>query len=182
MPQLSQYLTKLGRTGERSGLARLEVVSARISAIVHATEDTDRVLQAVRQVFPDGTFPSKPETRKFNGHYGNEIGMITLSVRGTPARLFLEHIWKNLPSCESASILDALDVHLDPNRGLHLRLDKQEASRGRLKMKDQDPIKVHLSFQTRIKSDLGLGEGVKLLLESLENSLGKSSPHSRAAG
>jgi RNA binding exosome subunit len=62
-----------------------------------------------------------------------------------------------------------LDKHLDPSGGLHLRLDKEEVVRGILRMKDQDPIKIHLSFRTEIKSNLGLNEGIKQLLESFEN-------------
>jgi RNA binding exosome subunit len=147
----------------------LEIVSARISAIVHATEEVDRVLQGLSQVFPEGSLPSKAETRKFHGHYGNEIRMVDMYIQGASARSFLEHLWKNLPSLDRTSILDALDKHLDPSGGLHLRLDKEEVVRGILRMKDQDPIKIHLSFRTEIKSNLGLNEGIKQLLESLEN-------------
>lgn len=100
--------------------------------------------------------------------------MVNLTIRGGPARSFLEHLWKNLPSLDRASVLDALDKHLDPTGRLHLRLDKQEVFRGILRMKDQDPIKIHLSFQRRVKSDLELTEGIKQFLESLENSLGDS--------
>jgi len=162
-------------------LPQLEVVSARISAIVHATEDVDRILQALSRVFPKESFPSKAETRRFHGHFGNEIRMVNLIVRGGPARSFLEHLWKSLPSFDRASVLDALDKHLDSSGGLHLRFDKQEVFRGILRMKDQDPIKIHLSFQSRIKSDLELSEGIKQLLESLENSLGDSTNHSEIA-
>jgi RNA-binding protein len=156
----------------------LEVVSARISAIVHATEDVDRVLQALSQVVPEGAFPSKAEIRKFHGHYGNEIRMVNLSARGGPAGSLLEHLWKSLPSFDRASVLDALDKHLDPSGGLHLRLDKQGIFRGIFRMKDQDPIKIQLSFRSRIKSDLELNERIKQLLESLENSFGDSTNHS----
>ena len=107
--------------------------------------------------------------------------MVNLIVRGGPARSFLEHLWKSLPSFDRASVLDALDKHLDSSGGLHLRFDKQEVFRGILRMKDQDPIKIHLSFQSRIKSDLELSEGIKQLLESLENSLGDSTNHSEIA-
>jgi RNA binding exosome subunit len=148
----------------------LEVISAKISAIVHATEDVDRVLQALSRVFPDGSLPSKAETRRFNGHYGNEIRIVDLSIRGAPARSFLKYLWKSLASFDRASILNALDKHLDPNGGLHLRLDKEEVFRGILRMKDQDPIKIHLSFRKEIKSGLDLNQGIKQLLEALENS------------
>jgi len=39
-------------------------------------------------------------------------------------------------------------------------------------MKDQDPIKIQLSFRRRIKSNLEPEEEIKQLLESLENGLG----------
>jgi RNA-binding protein len=147
----------------------LEVISAKISAIVHATEDADRVLQALRRLFPDGSLPSKAETRRFDGHYGNEIRIVDLSIRGAPARSFLKYLWKNLPSFDRASILDALERHLDPSGGLHLRLDKEEVFRGAFRVKDQDPIKIHLSFRKEIKSNLDPNLGIKQLLESLED-------------
>ena len=149
---------------------RLEVISAKISAIVHATEDVDRVLQALSRLFPEGSFPSKAETRRFNGHYGNEIRIVDLSIRGATARSFLKYLWKGLTSFDRALILDTLDKHLDLSGGLHLRLDKEEIFRGVLRMKDQDPIKIHLSFRKEIKSGLDLNQGIKQLLESIENS------------
>jgi RNA binding exosome subunit len=151
-----------------SGFMRLEVISAKISAIVHATEDADRVLQALRQLFPEGSLPSKAETRRFDGHYGNEIRIVDLSIRGASARSFLEYLWENLPSLDRVSILDTLEKHLDTSGGLHLRLDKEEVFRGTLRVKDQDPIKIQLSFRKEPKSDSNLIEGIKQLLESLE--------------
>ncbi len=75
-----------------------------------------------------------------------------------------------MTSFDRALILDTLDKHLDPSGGLHLRLDKEEIFRGVLRMKDQDPIKIHLSFRKEIKSGLDLNQGIKQLLESIENS------------
>jgi len=149
---------------------RLEVISAKISAIVHATEDVDRVLQALSRVFPDGSRPSKTETRRFNGHYGNEIRIVDLSIRGTPARSFLKYLWKCLASFDRALLLDTLDKRIDPGGRLHLRLDKEEVFRGILRMKDQDPIKIQLSFRKGVKSNLDPNQGIKQLLESLEDS------------
>ncbi len=138
----------------------------------------DTVFQAVRQLFPKGTFPSKAETRKFNGHYGNEIGTINLFIRGPPAGLFLQHLWKSLPSFDRVSILDAMDMYIDLSGGLHLRLDKQEALHGILRLRNQDPIKIHLSLHTRVKSNLQPSEGIKQLLDSFEN----SKYHSKISG
>ncbi len=155
----------------------MEVVSARISAIVHATEDVDRVLQALSRIFPEGSLPPKADTQRFHGHYGNEIRMVDLSIRGAPARSFFEHLWKRLSSFDRVSILDALEKHLDPSGSLHLRLDKEEVLRGIVRMKDQDPIKIHISFRTKVKSDLKPKEEIQQLLDSLENGLGNPTDH-----
>jgi RNA-binding protein len=156
------------------GTTGIEVVSGKISAIVHATEDVDRVLRALSSVFPQRSLPSQVETRRLHGHYGNEIRMVDLSIRGAPARSLLEYLWKSLPSFDRASILDALEKHLDSSGGLHLRLDKEEVFRGILRLKDQDPIKIQLTFRTKIGSDSGVTEGVRELLESLEIGLENS--------
>lgn len=164
--------------GERLELTELDVLSGKVSAIVHATEDIDRVLQALAQLFPERSLPSKAETRRFHGHHGNEIRMVEVSFRGASARSLLEYLWKSLSSFDRASILDALDKHLESNGVLHLRLDKEEVFRGVLKMKEQDPIKIQLSFERGIKSDFEPNEEVKRLLKSLENSSGNPTDHS----
>ena len=53
-----------------------------------------------------------------------------------------------------------------------MRLDKEQVFRGIITLKDQDPIKIQLSFRRRIKSNLEPEEEIKQLLESLENGLG----------
>ena len=153
---------------------RLEAISAKVSAIVHATEDLERVLQSLSRLFPDASLPSKAETRRFSGHYGNEIRIVNLSIRGATARSFLKYLWSRMVSFDRASILDALDKHLDPSGVLHLRLDKEEVFRGVFRIKDQDPIKIQVSFKKEVKSDLDPSRGIKQLLESLENSWGHS--------
>ena len=153
---------------------RLEVFSAKISAIVHATEDLERVLQSLSRLFPDASLPSKAETRKFGGHYGNEIRIVNLAIRGATARSFLKYLWGGMVSFDRASILESLDKHLDPSGILHLRLDKEEAFRGMFRIRDQDPIKIQLSFKKEIKSDLDPSQGIKQLLESFENNFGHS--------
>jgi RNA binding exosome subunit len=152
----------------------MEVASARVSAIVHATEDAERVHQALIRLFPNGSLSSKRETRRFYGHYGNEIHMIELSIRGSLANSLLAHVWKSLASFDRASVLSELEARVDMSAALHLRFDKEEAFRGIIKLKDQDPIKIQLSFRAKTKSDVGPNEGVKQFLESLETSLATS--------
>ena len=96
--------------------------------------------------------------------------MIDLSIRGGPANSLFEHVWKSLTSFDRASVLRELDAHVDTGGALHLRFDKEEAFRGIVKLKDQDPIKIQLSFRAGTKSDPGPNQGIKQFLESLETS------------
>src|SRR5438552_18759822 len=117
------------------GVPELEVISAKISSIVHATEDVDRVLQSLSRVFPEGALPSKAETRRFHGHYGNEIRTVELSIRGARARSFLYHLWTSLPRFDRASILGALGSHLDASGGLPFSLVMGPVLRGIIRLK-----------------------------------------------
>src|SRR2546429_9733208 len=138
MSQLSQYFNEASTEVRKTGFRSLEAFSAKISAIVHATEDVDRVLQALSRVFPEGALPSKAETRRFHGHYGNEIRTVELSIRGAPARSFLDHLWKSLPSFDRASILGALGSHLDASGGLPFRLVQEQDLPGEIRDKGQE--------------------------------------------
>src|SRR5947208_17092728 len=111
MSQLSQYFNEASTEVRKTGFRSLEAFSAKISAIVHAPEDVDRVLQALSRVFPEGALASKAETRSLHGHYGTEIRIVELSIRSAPARSFLLHLWKCLPSLDRASILAAPSKH-----------------------------------------------------------------------
>lgn len=143
----------------------MQVVSARISAIVHATEDSEKVIYAMRQACSRELFQSEPDRRALKGHYGNEISTVTLSMRGHPARLFFNHLWRMLPSGDRETLLNDLDTRLDEEGRLHLRLGKEQCFRGALRLKDQDPIKILVSFRKSSDPGLRLAEDIRQFLD-----------------
>lgn len=151
-----------------SGCGKLEdvkAVSIKISSITHATEDIEKVLQAVFNVCPED-FPRKVQTDKAKGHYGNEIVICNLVVRGgSKAERFLDSLWRHMSNVDRNRVCDETQVRVDESGKLHLRLDKQEALRGRLRLQDNDVLKIEILFKT---TDNSAGSRVEMVRKRIE--------------
>ena len=122
-------------------------VSAKLSTLVHATEDSRKVFRALDQVCPTLNFEQKSETRRFKGHYGNEITTLTVSVRKRSAGPFIHYLLKLFSNGERTALLHDLDSRMDDDGHLYVRLDKQQCLQGSVRLADQDPIKCEFSFE-----------------------------------
>jgi RNA binding exosome subunit len=143
----------------------VQVSTARVSAIVHATEDPGNVILALSQLGGQELFQPRIEKKVLKGHFGNEITTVTLSLQGRLAVSFLTNIWSSLSSEDRDTILDELDGRLDEEGRLHLRLDKQRCFRGTLRLNDKDAIKVQVCFR-----QLSDSTEVRRFLESIAES------------
>ncbi len=146
---------------------RLKVNSVKLSAIVHATEDSNKVIRALLTACPAELFPSEVGERTFKGHHGNEITTISKSLRGSGSNAFLDFLWESLPRVDRETVLSSISSYIDDGGGLHLRIDKQESLRGVLRIQDREPIKIEISFQTQGKSNQQVLDTVRKRLESL---------------
>lgn len=127
------------------------VTSAKLSVLAHATEDSEKVVQALGGIFPE-TLPYKSERHALKGHFGNGIVTISRIIHGRAAESLLESFWGKLLPHERETLIAELETRLDEEGRLHLRMDKQSSLRGVLRLKEDDPIKVEIGFQAR--SDL----------------------------
>jgi RNA-binding protein len=119
-----------------------------ISTIAHATDDLDKIQTALRFIIPESLKGREIFTRKYvEGHHGNPI--VTFEAKLTKhseVEQFTNHFTKQLPKKEKLLIMRHLDVHSDDEGNLYMRLDKQQAFRGDVKLGDEDPIRVRLKF------------------------------------
>ncbi len=123
--------------------------SVRFSTLAHATEDLEKVVQAVLAISPPD-FPRKVETLRLKGHYGNEITICRLTVNSRQkAEGFIDHLWERLGVSDRKTLYMGLDEHLDSAGTLHLRIEKQKALEGQVVLGSTDPVKVEISFQSR---------------------------------
>jgi len=149
--------------------SRGKVVYVEFSTIAHATEDVNRVTEAVLSIIPSELRGSIPFTRRYlDGHHGNPIVMLTVRVtKEKIAETIVEHIFAMLSRPERRELSLDFDRSLDEENNFYIRLDKQEAANGRVRLTREDPIRVKVRTKTwrrtvegikKIFMDLGMTE------------------------
>ena len=123
------------------------IASAKISTLVHATEDRRKVIVALNQVCSEDKFHPRVTKQVLKGHFGNPITRIDLSLSGRAASAFFDDFWAKLPSEDRGAALAELDRRVDDEGKLHLRVDKQECFRGVPRIGDQDSMKIEIAYR-----------------------------------
>jgi RNA binding exosome subunit len=122
---------------------------------VHATEDLDKVLEAVKRILP-ADYVNKIEFQRDNleGHFGNPIILFETRIKGKEIiKGFIDNLSSGLSELDKDALLREIDLHVE-NGSLYLRLDKQSAYQGQLKLCSADPIRVHIRFRRKRTEDI----------------------------
>lgn len=125
-----------------------------ISVFKHATEDRTKVLKSVRNLFPKNIeFPNYTETN-LQGYFGDPITTLHIQVKHRkPATELFDYIIENLSSHDYVSLVDELQQRIDKTKNLYLRLDKQMAYNGKVRLERHDSIRVKVSLLVPHKMD-----------------------------
>jgi RNA binding exosome subunit len=143
---------------------------AKATAISHATESDEKVSKAVLALCPDG-YPEKVDVNRVKGHYGNEIIVIRMRVKGSAkAERFLQELWRRLSDHDRKVLLDEISDRIDQTGSMHIRIDKQELVGGRLVLNDSDPVKVEVKFGPGRETGVPLVEQINRRLQALGDS------------
>jgi RNA binding exosome subunit len=127
----------------------VQAFSVRMSTIVHATEDSEKVSRAIQGLFPDEMSAGSTINRA-KGHHGNEISTIEFEARNAKqAERFLRSIWNGLSQLDRTEVFSSLALRIDSSGTLFLRIDKQEALKGKIRLQATDPIKIAISFRRK---------------------------------
>lgn len=119
-----------------------------LSFFAHATENQEKVLAAAKNLFPQGYADKVSFSKsKLKGEYGNPIIFFKAHIKEPEiAESLLLNISLNLPIVDKEDLSRNLDLHLD-HGSLYIRLDKQEAYKGRFRLCKADPIRIHIRFK-----------------------------------
>jgi RNA binding exosome subunit len=126
---------------------KLPIDNIDIRFFVHATEDPEKVMQAVRCLTPANHFEDvKFQKRELKGHFGNPITLVSTRIKEVK---ILEGVIKRLTSLNKS---DKEKITREPRlfiekNSLYLRFDKQFAFSGTLQLKKVDPIYVRIRFK-----------------------------------
>ncbi|MEM4576759.1 MAG: RNA-binding domain-containing protein [Candidatus Nezhaarchaeales archaeon] len=127
-----------------------KLTSVEYTVFIHATEDYNKVIKAVENLLPPKIRSRMSiKVEETLGHYNNPIRIAKVSFRNPEqANQALSWIWNALSSEEKTYILTNLDLHIDEKMRLHVRLDKQGAFLGLVKLSfGDDVVKVVFSFK-----------------------------------
>jgi len=145
----SQACDLVGRI-DRAMIREARLVAVEYTVFVHATEDFDKVIKAVENLMPPKLRERKKvEFEETHGHYENPIRIARVSFRNPEyASQAFAWIWARLSDEDRARLMKDLDLHLDDKSKLYVRLDKQEAFLGHVRLSSSDDvIKVVFNFK-----------------------------------
>ena len=116
-------------------MPRARVRSLELQAICHATESPEKVRQALLNLLPPG-LRSKVgiEENQAKGHHGNPITLMRTVLSGRDAEEAFTWLLGRLSRDDMRLLELSMEQRVDKGGHLYLRLDKQEAYRGRVAM------------------------------------------------
>ena len=125
------------------------VREVKVSAFSHATEDEDKVEKAMRNLLPEEARDLWLTRRTLKGHHGDPITIVTGKIRTKKgATGVLRKVVQELSSLDQQRLLDELEERLDDGGNFHIRLDKQNAYLGKVRILETDPVK--MKFRLRL--------------------------------
>ncbi len=109
----------------------MRVLSVKASCFAHATEEVERVKQALTGIFPFDVEVKHSEAR---GQFGNPIVILEAEItRQREIRTFLNRLIESLPEEELKRLAEEVEQRFEQGR-FYIRLDKMQAYLGRLRL------------------------------------------------
>jgi RNA binding exosome subunit len=129
-------------------LSQLPIAYVDIRFCAHATEDLDKVMEAVYHVLPINQSEEIVFKRSnCEGHYGNPITFFETRIKDKETvRAIVENISANLSSLDKAELGRELGRCFEMG-SLYIRLDKQAAFQNKIRLVTSDPIRIRIRFR-----------------------------------
>ena len=119
-----------------------------VSCIIHATEELEKVLVAVKNVFPaEDAEEINFEQKILSGFYKNPITMLKAVI--TEKRkvvVFMRRFLEMLEPDDRALLSSEFRSYVDSAGNLYLRVNKQEAFRGKMRLNSVDSIRIKIKL------------------------------------
>ena len=136
---------------------------AEIDLVLHATEDSDKVLRAIRDVLEVGTDCFQSSSSE--GHHKNRILFLKASLSSHQAATLASRIVSLLSSADREYLLRFIHEYSDEKGNLYLRLNKQKLCQGIVSISETDAIRIKFKQVRRIYKPSTDVESLKNLFE-----------------
>jgi RNA binding exosome subunit len=136
-------------------LSQLPVAYVDIRFCVHATEDLDKVMEAVYNILPSDYIEDIVFKRSnIEGHYGNPIIFFDTRIKHKEtAGAIVENLSANLSSLDKEELDRTINRYVEKGN-LYIRLDKQAALKEKIKFATSDPIRIRIRFRKNKLNDI----------------------------
>jgi len=129
----------------------LKAHNVRLTTFIHATEDEDKVLEAIGTFIP-GEIDDEDvhfDVEETTGFFGNPIKVVNVEIKRSKAvRAFLKHFRELLDEDARRYILENLDEKVDDEGTLYVRFNKQKAYLGEVEVDEGgDTIQVRIKVK-----------------------------------
>jgi RNA binding exosome subunit len=137
-----------------------------VSAFSHATEDEDKVENAMKNLLPEENRDLWLTRKTLKGYHGDPITIVTGKIRTNKgATGVLRRVVQELSSLDRQRLLDELEERLDEGGNLYIRLDKQNAYLEKVRLLETDPVK--MKFRLRIPHGKDRAEYVREIVNAI---------------
>jgi len=132
-------------------MPKLQAHHIRVSTFAHATEDPEKVLEAMGIFFPEDV-PSEDiefEILETEGYFGNPIKVINAELkRSKSVKKMLEHLKELLNDEDKEYLLENLEEKVDETGTFFIRFNKQKAYLGEVAVGEgEDVIQVKIKVK-----------------------------------
>ena len=136
-------------------MSQLPVAYVDVRFCAHATEDVDKVMEAVQNVLPsDHTENISFKRSNLEGHYGNPITFFDARIKDKETvRALVENLSANLSSLDKDELGRTINRCVEKG-SLYIRLDKQAALQDKIKFATSDPIRIRIRFRKSKTEDI----------------------------
>ena len=135
-----------------------------ITTLVHATEDHIKVVHAVSNLFPEHIEMPPYNEVKFTGVFGESIAMLKWVLKNRrPATETFNKVITGLNSIDLHQVQESLGDRIDENKNMYLRVDKQKAATGVIRLDNRDSIRIKARMLVSHKTD-----PVKLMYDHIQ--------------
>lgn len=135
--------------------SQIPITYVDIRFFIHATEDPNKVIEAVRRLLPTQYIDEIVFKRSnLKGHYGNPITLFETRIKKREIiRALVENLSSGLSELDKEALLGEIGSHIEKG-SLYIRLDKQAAFQGEFELCSADPVRMRMRLRKQKLEDI----------------------------
>ena len=125
-------------------------LEVKINLILHATENENKVLESLENVF--GVEQKDFQIEQVPGHFNNPILLISSKLKKKNAENFIKVFFSKMKKDDFEEVFENVEDYVTSS-GLNLRISKQKLISKNLVISKEDAIKINISTPVYVKNN-----------------------------